>query len=305
MPAYWLTYTPREEGRTRGMPIEQLEGMLRRFNGNPSNSSEWWRIKAHKKARVGDRVFLFQQGNSKRGVFGAGHIIGEPELRTSDTEQGAKQWHVPIRFDGLVDPRVSFLLELHEIEDIAPPNLINAPASGNSIDESVASEFEKRLRPEAFTRPIASDQADDPAFDPESVGDLRERALRAISIRRGQPAFRAALLKAYGGRCAVTGCAVEDVLEAAHIYPHKGPLTDHVSNGLLLRADVHTLFDCDLLAIDPDKRLVVVSKKLETSSYAKLGGRPLRFPRDAAKGPSKKNLARRFAQFNSIEQQCG
>ncbi len=50
-------------------------------------------------------------------------------------------------------------------------------------------------------------------------------------------------MDAYGGRCAVTNCDIEDVLEAAHISPYNGPSTDQVYNGLLLRTDIHTLFD--------------------------------------------------------------
>ncbi|HEX6784992.1 MAG TPA: HNH endonuclease signature motif containing protein, partial [Sphingomicrobium sp.] len=71
-------------------------------------------------------------------------------------------------------------------------------------------------------------------------------------------------------RCAITGCAVVDVLEAAHVTPYLGSLTNHVSNGLLLRTDLHTLFDCGLLVIEPKTRTVVIAEALKTSSYAKL-----------------------------------
>jgi hypothetical protein len=88
-------------------------------------------------------------------------------------------------------------------------------------------------------------------------------------------------------------------LEAAHITPHLGPLTNHVTNGLLLRADLHTLFDCGLLAIDPDTRRVVTAEALAGSSYAKLANTPLRKPRDDATGPSKKSLRKRFDEFEA------
>ncbi|WP_200883691.1 HNH endonuclease [Archangium violaceum] len=52
---------------------------------------------------------------------------------------------------------------------------------------------------------------------------------------------------AYGGRCALTDCEEPRVLEAAHIFPYHGPQTNHVTNGLLLRADLHVLFDLGLL----------------------------------------------------------
>jgi putative restriction endonuclease len=73
--------------------------------------------------------------------------------------------------------------------------------------------------------------------------DMRDWALRCIAARRGQAAFRAALIDAYGGRCSITGCDAVEALEAAHISPYKGDHTNDVTNGLLLRADLHTLFD--------------------------------------------------------------
>jgi putative restriction endonuclease len=151
--------------------------------------------------------------------------------------------------------------------------------------------------------PIGSEEADDFEFDPDSVHDQRERAIRSIRLRRGQPAFRAALMEAYGRRCAITGCAVEDVLEAAHITPYLGALTNHVSNGLLLRTDLHTLFDCGLLAIEPKTRMVVVANSLEGSSYSKIAGKVLRPPNDAASGPSQRNLQKRYGTFQSMHGQ--
>lgn len=115
-------------------------------------------------------------------------------------------------------------------------------------------------------------------FLPESVEDQRNRALRSIVQRRGQKEFRAALLEAYGGRCAMTGCAVTDVLEAAHIHRYMGKGTNIVSNGLLLRADVHTLFDLNLVGVDISTMRICISPSLGGSSYAELDGRLLAAP---------------------------
>jgi hypothetical protein len=87
-------------------------------------------------------------------------------------------------------------------------------------------------------------------FNPEGIADARERVLSSIVRRGGQPAFRHHLLAVYNGRCAITGCDVEAVLDAAHIVPFKGPDTNHPGNGLLLRTDLHTLFDLKLVAVD-------------------------------------------------------
>jgi putative restriction endonuclease len=75
------------------------------------------------------------------------------------------------------------------------------------------------------------------------LADARATGFGTVHVRRGQPRFRAALLSAQENHYAITGTAVPSVLEAAHIAPYRGAHTNHVPNGLLLRADVHTLFD--------------------------------------------------------------
>jgi hypothetical protein len=96
---------------------------------------------------------------------------------------------------------------------------------------------------------IAPEEADNEPFDPKNVKDGRERILGSIAQRRGQKAFRDNLIAIYDGKCAVTGCSIRDVLEAAHIHPYRGPDTNHPANGLLLRSDLHTLFDCGLVVV--------------------------------------------------------
>ena len=125
---------------------------------------------------------------------------------------------------------------------------------------------------------IGPDTADDEPFDPSTVEDGRTHIMRSIAHRRGQKAFREQLLFAYGGRCAITGCSIREILEAAHIYPYRGPDTNKVENGLLLRADLHTLFDCGLVAIDGASMTVVVAPVLRESEYAELHGSQLRLP---------------------------
>lgn len=105
-----------------------------------------------------------------------------------------------------------------------------------------------------------------------------ERALifKAIMQRRGQQKFRDAIRAAYGDKCMITGCEVLEVLEAAHINPYRGEKDNHVSNGLLLRSDIHTLFDLDLIGIEPDKHIIHLSKNLHRGEYQELSGNKLR-----------------------------
>jgi predicted restriction endonuclease len=79
--------------------------------------------------------------------------------------------------------------------------------------------------------------------------DTRRRVLVAIVCGQWEGVFRRQLLLAYEGRCAVTGCDVEVALEAAPIEPYQGPHSNDIANGLLLRADVHPLFDLGYLIL--------------------------------------------------------
>lgn len=113
------------------------------------------------------------------------------------------------------------------------------------------------------------------SFSLAGVEDNRRRTLKEITIRQGQGAFRSGLLTAYEGRCAITGFAVQQVLEAAHITPFLGPETNHISNGLLLRSDLHTLWDRGLVYLCEDLKLQFKSR-LETSEYSHLAGEKIR-----------------------------
>ncbi|HHX6969364.1 TPA: HNH endonuclease [Pseudomonas aeruginosa] len=127
-------------------------------------------------------------------------------------------------------------------------------------------------------------------FNPGDISDARERTLASIVRRRGQPRFRKQLLKAYQGRCAVTGCTLEPILEAAHIHPYLGDETNVVSNGLLLRTDVHTLFDLGLLWIEPHSLRVRLSEQLRHSEYSSLEGQSLMVPENEPDRPSRPAL---------------
>jgi putative restriction endonuclease len=113
--------------------------------------------------------------------------------------------------------------------------------------------------------------------------------------RRGQKKFRNALRKQYGDKCMVTGCEILDIVEAAHINPYRGEKDHHVANGLLLRADIHTLFDLDLLGINPDNLKIHLSKSINRKGYEKFEGCILQI--SGKKGPSKSALEVRWGMF--------
>jgi len=104
----------------------------------------------------------------------------------------------------------------------------------------------------------------------------------AVRPRLGQGSFRVVVTDAYERRCAVTGERVLPVLEAAHVRPYASGGAHSIENGLLLRSDVHTLFDRGYLTITHDHR-VEVSTRIRDEfhngrEYYALHGREVRSP---------------------------
>ncbi len=137
---------------------------------------------------------------------------------------------------------------------------------------------------------IADSIAD--AFDPRLVEDERRKVLRSLHERRGQAGFRRLLLDAYGARCAATDYDAADALEAAHIVAYRGPVTNHPSNGLLLRSDIHALFDLGMLAVHESEMCLVLSRDLRSTRYESLHGKPVASPRLGFSPPSREALRR-------------
>lgn len=106
-----------------------------------------------------------------------------------------------------------------------------------------------------------------PAASIKEFADQRIYRLRRVVQRQGQPRFREQLMEIYDRKYAITRCDVKDVLEAAHIVPYQGANTNHVSNGIILRADLHILFDEGLLASDSASFKVRLSPVLISSEH--------------------------------------
>jgi uncharacterized protein YjbI with pentapeptide repeats len=113
--------------------------------------------------------------------------------------------------------------------------------------------------------------------DIESLKDERQRTNVVRVKRKDQRKFRDMLKEAFQGKCAITQCDVETAMDAAHIFPYRGPQTDCVWNGILLRLDLHRLFDAYLLTIDPVECQVYVSPSL-MSSYGQYANTRIGFP---------------------------
>jgi hypothetical protein len=112
----------------------------------------------------------------------------------------------------------------------------------------------------------------EPTVDYQPIQDEDTRQAYARRIRKGQSRFRKALHTLYGSRCAFTGTDEETVLEACHIISHAKTGNNSLDNGLLLRSDIHVLFDEHLMTLANDGKRILVHKDVTAPEYKKLNG---------------------------------
>ena len=134
-------------------------------------------------------------------------------------------------------------------------------------------------------------------FDPSSIEDGREKKLRAVASRQGQKKFRNLLLQAYNSKCAFTNCDVTQVLQAAHIVPYNGIKTNDIKNGILLRADIHDLYDMFFISINPENYKITISSHLMDSYLQDLNMKQINLPNRLQEYPDKKVLEWHYNQF--------
>ncbi len=132
------------------------------------------------------------------------------------------------------------------------------------------------------------------AFDREEETGRRYGTPILLRPRLGQGTFRLAVTEAYGGACAATGEHSLPALEAAHIRPYSKGGAHDVKNGLLLRSDLHRLFDRGYITVTPEHRLEV-SKRLRLEydngrTYYPLHGTTVQVPRSPGASPAKELL---------------
>lgn len=131
----------------------------------------------------------------------------------------------------------------------------------------------------------------------DSQQDARSRSYYQILARPQQGEFRRKILEAYNETCAVTGCSVVEALEAAHIQPFSENGSDKLENGLLLRGDLHRLFDAHLVAIEPETLKIVISKNL-VADYGSLMGKTIKLH---SQNQASQALEKRWKVFQKLQ----
>lgn len=156
-----------------------------------------------------------------------------------------------------------------------------------------------RFEPTAFkaTAPVVPTTG----FPYAKPTERAERTARMVRERPGQSAFRRMLRLVYQNTCCVTGCSVPEELEAAHIDPFVSEESDHIQNGLLLRRDLHALFDKHLWSVHPiTKKIHFAQQALCPESYSSLNGLQMKRPSNEAHHPHADALTRHWQQFQKL-----
>lgn len=112
-----------------------------------------------------------------------------------------------------------------------------------------------------------------------------------VAPRLGQGSFRVMVTDVYQRRCSMTGEKTLPVLEAAHIKPYSEGGAHELRNGLLLRSDLHKLFDGGYMTVDPNSHKIMVSRRIREEfengrEYYALDGKVLRLPSDVLSRPA-------------------
>ena len=207
-------------------------------------------------------------------------FLTEPILVTLELDE--LKDYLPASYSGFaqIDDETMDRIEadFRSVERFFRHRLLNTGAGGPVLDMSGIIQLTEREQTRLH------------AFDPENSKDGRAKVIEAVTRRRGHPSLRQNLLAAYDYQCAVTGFNAIDTLEVAYIIPYRGKHTHHPTNGIVLRSDLHTLFDMGKIAVDTRTMTIILADELRESSYRILAGRPLRYPKEETQRPSTEGL---------------
>ncbi|MEV4134011.1 HNH endonuclease signature motif containing protein [Dactylosporangium sp. NPDC049742] len=254
------------------------ENLLQSIEQRPDVVDSFMLSTGYRTMRPGDAIWVYAAGAGRQMICALGRAIDIYE----DPDDG---WRVDLMWDADATRALMGPHPLRRDEFLQFPQRAAIRA-----DDHAQAVFARWLR----------QRGRDLRYPDENLAlstlDARLRVLTNVVRRQGQHTFRGRLLKIYGDHCVVTGPNPREVLDAAHIEPYLGVHSNDVRNGLLLRTDLHTLFDLHLIGVDSANRLVV-SSRLDGTPYSALHGTVLRTPNPKKCGPAKQSLAAHLSRL--------
>ena len=270
-------------------PSELSYGVHDGYDDEPGSHYEYDSLVGnHKNIKAGDLLF----------VRGSRHLLGFGQVETITTTHGAKELRKCPTCGGRPESRKTKMpewrcmkcaseFETDELDSVSKEITVYRASYANTwqdanqpldIDELLSfqanNDTQSAIRklnfskvPALITRALGLLLPNNGVFAGGLVKIEGGHTITVSRRRRGQQEFRLALLAANGPSCFVSGLNPEFVLEAAHIRPFAKFESHSLSGGLLLRRDLHALFDRSMLRIDPVKWQVEVSPAIKAFPY--------------------------------------
>ena len=264
----------------------------------------FFKLKAPRNAIGG---FGFFAHYSKLPVSMAWEIYGIANGARSYREMRERLLAIRRRFDMQSDPKQDFwigcvLVNQPVFFDEAdwvrvPQDWASTIVQGKGYDLSIGEG--KRIWMECIARASAGRDGvmRSPGALPDAPAVIADRPISSgygdpmlVRPRLGQRSFRVAVLDSYSRRCAVTNEKTLPALEAAHIRDYSDLPAHELSNGILLRADIHKLFDAGYVTVTPDLHFEVsrrIKEEFENGrAYYAMHGSAIRLPENPAHHPA-------------------
>ena len=239
-------------------------------------------------------------------------VYGEANGARSYAEMRDRLVRIRTRFDRNTDPKQDFWIGcilvnqpvfFDERDWVRMPNDFKGPTVQGKTYDLTTGEGERiwmeclaraSRRPDAHASSLDASRAvrgDRIADAPITSG---YGAPSPVRPRLGQRSFRVAVLDSYGRRCAITNEKTLPVLEAAHIREYYDLPVHSINNGILLRADIHKLFDSGYVTVTPEYQFEVsrrIKEEFENGrDYYALQGSRIRLPQEIAHRPAVESL---------------
>ena len=260
---------------------------------NNTGEINFWRPSAQTLFRAIEpgSLFLFKLHSPNNFIVGGGHFVGSVRLpltrawRCFETNNGAEsfdtfknsimEYRRRNGAESIADPEICCIIlnepfffdrsEWIEVKSDWASNIVSGKTYGT--EEPIGHRLWNQVHEVLNARIVssASRVASSPVMYTVSAGEAEvpgkvfgNQYLR--TARLGQGAFRTMITEEYRRRCCITGESTLPVLEAAHIRPVAQNGENKLVNGLLLRADMHILYDQGLIGVTPDYKVQISSE---------------------------------------------
>lgn len=240
---------------------------------------DWGIGSNHKTVSLGDYVWVYAGWNVKR-VLAVGRVERLPVSTVGNpTYKGYSHSHaLLVRIDNELTLRLQ-KIGSHILYDQFKQWV---PGAIQKANPSTTKVFDRWLK----QKPTSHQLNDDEVF----------QVRREVLQRTGQAKFRDSMRYCYHDICAISRTTEPTALVAAHIQPVKSKGKHSVNNGMLLRADIHLMFDSGLISVDSNYR-IHVSSLVKDQRYVKLKGKRIHLPHDRKLWPSTQSLKQHFSKI--------